>query len=131
MDKLNYSISYLAILINAYNGDGFTKVETATCSIFQGQMKIGETFLGAAGNNNAVLSGIIYKTMPTWSFLGVTNYGSGKNFTECDKLILDNLETVGFNPILLEESKNWKPNTKKFNLAKEQVICMPPGINNF
>jgi len=71
-------------LINAFNGDGFTKVETATVSIWQGQNKIGETFLGAAGSNNAVLSGVLYKTMPTWSFLGVTDYGPGKVFTECE-----------------------------------------------
>ena len=35
--KLNFSVQYLAILINAYNGDGFTKVETATVTIMQGQ----------------------------------------------------------------------------------------------
>ena len=34
LNKLHYSISYLAILINSFNGNGFTEVETATVSIF-------------------------------------------------------------------------------------------------
>lgn len=32
--KVNYQISYLALLINSFNGLGFSKVETATIAIF-------------------------------------------------------------------------------------------------
>ena len=84
--------------------------------------------MGAAGNNNAVLAGILYKTMPTWSFLAVNDYGPGKVFTECEQLIIKGLEKVGFDPVLLEETKNWKTGGKKFNLRKEQVICLPTSV---
>ena len=32
--KLNYTISYLALLINSFNGEGFSNVETAEVSIW-------------------------------------------------------------------------------------------------
>jgi len=75
--------------------------------------------LGAAGDNNGVLSGILFKTMPTWSFLAVTDYDYGKVFTECEAMVIRNLEKVGFDPVLLEETKNWASGGKKFNLKKE------------
>jgi len=32
--KVNYRVGYLVVLVNAYNGDGFTNVETAKLACF-------------------------------------------------------------------------------------------------
>jgi hypothetical protein len=93
---------------------------------------LNETFLGGGGTNNAFLSGVIYKTMPTWSFMSMSALSPGKVFTECEPLVTQNLEKVGFDPIILLETANWKPNSgKKFNIKKEQVINLPSGMNQF
>ena len=43
--------------------------------------------------------------------------------------MLKNLERFGFDPILLEETKNWNPQGgKKFNIKKDQSVHMPPHI---
>jgi tellurium resistance protein TerZ len=68
LKKLSYEISYLGVLINSFNGDGFTSVETASVTILQGNNQVAQSMLAGAGRNNAVLAGIIYKTVPTWSY---------------------------------------------------------------
>ena len=85
--------------------------------------------LAGAGRNNAVLAGIIHKTPPTWSYKQVQAYGPGKVFTECDEMVIKSLENVGFDPIILMETANWRPNTgKKFNIKKEQVVNIPASL---
>ena len=116
-------------MINSYNGEGFSKVETASVSIFQGSIKLDEVYLGEAGNNNTELSCVLTRTNPLWSFSHITAFGPGKNFTECDDLIMKNLERVGLDPIILMETKNWNPQSgKKFNVKKEQTVNIPENL---
>ena len=67
ISKLNFSAQYLCILINSFNGEGFSKVETAMVAIFQGANKLDEMYLGEAGNNNTALSCILSRTNPSWT----------------------------------------------------------------
>ena len=47
-------------------------------------------------------------------------------------MILKNLEKVGFDPIILEETQNWnKDSGKVFNLNREQVINIPKTFTSF
>ena len=47
LNKLNYQISYIAILVNSFNGEGFGAVETATVTVMQGAgIKLAEIYLG-------------------------------------------------------------------------------------
>ena len=129
LSRLNFAAQYLCILINSFNGEGFSKVETASVSIFQGSNKLDEVYLGEAGKNNTVLSCILTRTNPLWSFAHITAFGPGKVFTESDDLIMKNLEKVGLDPIILMETKNWNPTSgKKFNIKKEQTVNIPEGL---
>ena len=85
--------------------------------------------LGHGGDNNAALACIFYRTNPTWSFAQINAFGPGKVFTESEALITKNLVPFGFDPILLEESRNWNPQSgKKFNIVKDQAINLPPNL---
>ena len=45
-DKVNYSVGYLVVLLNAFNGEGFQAVETAKLALFQNNVQVLELFLG-------------------------------------------------------------------------------------
>ena len=46
-------------------------------------------------------------------------------------MIEDNLIHVGLDPIIMMESKNWNGKTnKKFNLKKDDSVCLPIGIDH-
>ena len=95
-------------MVNSYNGASFKKVESATCSIVQGETKIcDDVYLGASGDSNAVLAGIFFRQNPLWSYVNIMATGPGKDFQESRKLILKNLPKAGFDAVLLKESKNW------------------------
>ena len=34
-DKVHFDVAYLAVLVNSYNGQGFTNMETATMALMQ------------------------------------------------------------------------------------------------
>merc|ERR1711982_13381 len=58
--------------------------------------------------------------------MSMSTLGKGTVFTECEELIRQNLTKVGFDPIILEETKNWNPESgKKWNIKKDQVIMEP------
>ena len=41
-------------------------------------------------------------------------------------MILKNIENFGFDPLLLEETKNWAPNNgKQFNVIKDKTVMIP------
>ena len=86
----------------------------------------------ASGKVNAVLSGLFYKSNPNWNFQNINAFGPQKTFTECNDMIMTNLEKVGFDPIILQETQNWnKESGKVFNLNKEQVINIPKTLTSF
>ena len=84
-----------------------------------------------AVNSNAVLAGIFYRVNPNWFFVKIEATGEGKDFTECEQLIKDHLDKAGFDSILFEETKNWKPQGKKFNIVKDQVFNIPNDLKSF
>ena len=133
LSKLNYAVAYLVVLVNSYNGASFKKVETATCSILQGGAKIcDDVYLGASGDSNAVLCGILFRQNPLWSYVNIMAQGTGKNFQECRKLILKSLPKAGFDAVLLKESKNWTTgNQRTFNMAKDGVVNIPEAMKVF
>jgi hypothetical protein len=77
--------------------------------------------------NNSVLVAVLRRMNPTWSFVNVTEWGPGTNFTESETLIRNSLRHAGFDAIMLEETKNWAPagGARRFNMVKDQVIYLP------
>jgi tellurium resistance protein TerZ len=63
LHKVDFEVSYLAVLVSSYQGVGFKNIETATVSTMQDGAKINEVYLGAVRSevNNTVLASIIYK----------------------------------------------------------------------
>jgi stress response protein SCP2 len=96
LEKLEMSVSYLAILINSFSINGFEGVKSASVTIFQNKNKINESFLEESQGKNAYFAGVVYKTMPTWSFKIMSAVGPGKSYTESEDLIRKNLIRVGF-----------------------------------
>ena len=65
-NKINFGITYLPILINAFNGN-FSKVETATVTFLQDNKIVTEILLGGIkSENSACLAGIIYRSNGGW-----------------------------------------------------------------
>ena len=126
--NINFGITYLPILINAYNAN-FSQVETATVTFLQDGKIVTEILLGGIkSENSACLAGILYRSNGGWKIYNSQECGPGKNFKECEKLIEDNLIHVGLDPIIMMESKNWNGKTnKKFNLKKDDSLCLPSG----
>ena len=54
-----------------------------------------------AGNNNTVLTCVLSRTNPFWTLTHLNAFGPGKVVTECEALIMSNLEKVGLDPIIL------------------------------
>jgi len=48
---------------------------------------------------------------------------------ECHDMIRENLCQAGFDSVMLEETKNWKPaNGRNFNLKKDQAVFIPESL---
>ena len=63
--------------------------------------------LNNAGDQNAVMSAILFRTNPVWTFVNVNAIGNGTNFQESNDLIINNLTYADFDPIILQETKGW------------------------
>ena len=132
LSKINFSVSYLAVLVNAFSGQGFSGVSQAGVSIWQGGNKIDDFWLKDAGDQNAVMSAVLFRTNPTWSFVNVNAVGSGTNFQESNDLIMNNLTHAGFDPVLLLETKGWQVNSgSKFNMKKDDAVNIPDSLRIF
>ena len=46
-------------------------------------------------------------------------------------MMLKNLEKAGFNPAILEETKNWSNVKRSFVLEKDEVIFLPSSVQQF
>lgn len=117
LSKVNFSVSYLCVLINSYQGQGFKLVETAFAKIRQNETSLVNIMLGQMmkSSENAVLVGFIYRKNGKWIVYNATVFGEGKVFSECEDLIKSNLKHVGFNEHMLLDSKKWSADTgKKF-----------------
>ena len=51
-------------------------------------------------------------------------------FTECEQVIKANLAKVGFDEVILMETRSWSAQKgTKFNLEKDQTICIPDNMS--
>jgi N-acetyl-beta-hexosaminidase len=62
---------------------------------------------GVKPEMNGVLAYFIYRKENTWEVYSSSKSCPGKVFTECEDLIKSNLIHVGFDEVLLGESKAW------------------------
>ena len=132
LQKVNHEINYLVVLLSSYQGVGFKNIETATVTIMQNSAKINEVFLGAVRSdvNNTVLAAVIYKKQGQWHIFNSQDQSPGKVFTECEEVIKSNLIKVGFDEVILIESKAWSAqNGMKFKLEKEKPILIPSHVS--
>ena len=63
--------------------------------------------------------------------VNVCEVGPGTNFDECSAMITTHLQKAGFDPVILEETKNWTAaKGRKFDLAKggDQTVNIPDSM---
>ena len=83
-----------------------------------------------AHQENSILVGFIFRKDGIWHLFNSGTPGPGKVFTECEDLIKNNLKHVGMQEYMLMESKKWSASSgKKFKMKKDDVICIPKGLN--
>ena len=91
MDKVHYAVQFLVVLVNSFEGAGFSHVETANVSLMQNnhQNVLDTNLLGSirAGAANGILAYIIYRKDQHWEFFKGKDTSPGKVFTECEQMI--------------------------------------------
>ena len=133
MDKVHYAVQFLVVLVNSFEGAGFSHVETANVSLMQNnhQQVLDTNMLGSirAGDANGILAYIIYRTSEHWEFYKGKDTCAGKVFTDCEQMIKNNLKYAGFDEDLLGESKAWDGH-KKFKLEKDHAVVLPSNLTH-
>jgi hypothetical protein len=77
-----------------------------------------------------VLTAIIYKKQGQWHIFNSQDQSPGKVFTECEQVIKANLLKLGFDEVILNETRFWSAlKGNKFNLEKEQTIIIPDNMS--
>jgi stress response protein SCP2 len=133
LEKVHYAVQFLVVLVNSFEGAGFSHVETANVSLMQNnhQQVLDTNMLGSirAGDANGILAFIIYRNNQHWDVYKGKDTSPGKVFTECEQMIKNNLKYAGFDEDLLGESKAWD-GKKKFNLVKDHAVILPGNLTH-
>ena len=133
LPTINYTVSYLAILVSNAKGTGFNDQKASSIAVYQGSTLLTEIYLGRQDpSTNSVLVSLLRRVNPTWSYINVSTPGPGKNFTESENMIRSNLSMAGFDPVMLQETANWNGQARRFDMVKDQVIYLPkqcPNVN--
>ena len=74
---------------------------------------------------------MLHRANGLWNVYNSQDLAKGKVFTECEEIINKNLVAVGFDEVILLESRGWSAQKNvQFDLVKEQTIFIPENMYN-